>query len=383
MIVGDNYGYYVYKDLRTYRKYDVMSITDDIDSVKWHYNDEFFSKFDWTKEPEESLETLYKNKAESLRNNYDYIILMYSSGSDSDNILNTFINFNIPIDEVCSLVNLEGSGSKESFANKEIYQIAIPKIIDINKKYNLKIKHRIFDITQKTIDTFLEEKDDLFEWINNYGSINCLSKYKLYEYIIEWKNIGKKICIIWGCDKPKLSINENRFYFYFSDIIDGTMCLKEQKEGFNEFFYNDLFYWSPTIESAKILIKQSHIIKQHLMFGNNREYYSNIKKYDEVFVTMKNPFGCIGDNDFKKIIYPWHYKNKEIITKTKNGNFLSDRDEWFWKNVNNESSKKYLLALEEFTKKIHHKWIESTIFLNNKKYPKQIKRKNSKFYALQ
>ena len=56
---------------------DVMSIANDPLSVSWHYNDTFFSSFDWTKEPKESLSSLYIKKAEQLRNDYDYLILMY------------------------------------------------------------------------------------------------------------------------------------------------------------------------------------------------------------------------------------------------------------------------------------------------------------------
>jgi hypothetical protein len=381
---SDNYGYYVYKDFKTYRKYDIMTLTDDIDSVKWYYNDDFFSKFDWTKEPEESLEILYKNKAEQLRNNYDYIILMYSSGSDSDNILETFVNFNIPLDEVCSLVNLEGSGSKDSFANREIYQIACPKIIDINKKHNLKIKHRVFDISKKIIETFLNDENDNYEWINNFGAISCLAKHRLYEYIPEWTDIidsNKKICLIWGCEKPRISVNEDRFYFYFTDIIDGTMCLKDQKTGFHELVYNDLFYWSPTIESSNILIKQSHIIKKYLSNKINREYHSKPKKYDEIFITMKNPYGNLGDTDFKNLIYLWYDDKKNLHTKSTNGVFLSTRDEWFWQS-SSQSSKNYLNCLKKFKKNIYPIWIENYILYDDL-YPKQIRKKNSKLYPLQ
>jgi hypothetical protein len=386
MTLADDYGYYKLGNIKTYSKYDVMVKTNDPYTVTWHYNDDFFSQFDWTKEPDESIETLYRKKAEQLRKDYDYIILMYSSGSDSDNILETFVRNDIKLDEVCSLVNLEGSGSKESFANREVYQIACPKIINLNKKYGLNIKHRIFDITQKIINYYSNKKPLDFKWINTYGSVNCLSKYKLYDDIPEWKNIakdGKKVCIIWGCDKPRLSVIEDRVYFYFSDVIDGAMCLKEQKEGFNESFHNDLFYWSPTIESAKIIIKQSHLIKNYILNEDNRKYHKRDKNYNEIYIHMKKPIGCLGDNDFKNIIYPWWEKTNDIHTKTKNGNFLSDRDDWFWQKYNDQSTENYLSDLTEFYKNIHTVWAESYVDFEYELYPKFIKRMNSKTYPLQ
>jgi hypothetical protein len=41
------------------------------------------------------LKTLYKERAQQLRDNYDELILYYSGGSDSHNILHTFLQNNI------------------------------------------------------------------------------------------------------------------------------------------------------------------------------------------------------------------------------------------------------------------------------------------------
>ena len=70
------------------------------DKVSFYFHDDYFSQFDWTKEPQQSLKELYKQRAIQLRDKYDYLILSYSGGSDSHQALETFLNNNIFIDEI-------------------------------------------------------------------------------------------------------------------------------------------------------------------------------------------------------------------------------------------------------------------------------------------
>ena len=68
--------------------------------VKWHFNDEIFSTYNWSIEPRESLADLYKKRAKHLREQYDYIIISYSGGADSHNVVMSFLNQGLFIDEL-------------------------------------------------------------------------------------------------------------------------------------------------------------------------------------------------------------------------------------------------------------------------------------------
>jgi len=48
----------------------------------------------------ESLDFLYALRARQLREKYDYLVLYFSGGADSTNILKTFIDNNIFLDEI-------------------------------------------------------------------------------------------------------------------------------------------------------------------------------------------------------------------------------------------------------------------------------------------
>ena len=65
-----------------------------------YYYDKEFSQANWNVEPSKSLQELYRERAEWIRNNYEYVILAYSGGADSTNVLESFYYNNIHIDEI-------------------------------------------------------------------------------------------------------------------------------------------------------------------------------------------------------------------------------------------------------------------------------------------
>ena len=63
--------------------------------VKFVYHDNVWKNFDRSVLGKVSLNQLYKERAQQLRDSYDYLILYYSGGADSHNVLMSFINNNI------------------------------------------------------------------------------------------------------------------------------------------------------------------------------------------------------------------------------------------------------------------------------------------------
>ena len=86
----DIFGFYRVGNLKLYSQIEALEISQRLNlPITWHFNDEVYSSFDWTKEPDESISELYKKRCEQLREKYDYLVLFYSGGADSDNILNS------------------------------------------------------------------------------------------------------------------------------------------------------------------------------------------------------------------------------------------------------------------------------------------------------
>jgi hypothetical protein len=364
------YGYYQYKDIKTTSKYEIMRLCNDPEQVTWHYHDEYFSSFNWSKEPQESINILYKKRCEQLRSSYDYIVLMYSGGSDSQNILDCFVKNNIHLDEICSHINYEGSNTIDNNLNYEILcqNGAKETAEQYIKDNNLKTIYRLYDVTQKTLEIYSKYDFDMHYNINNTGTAIAMTKPKasniLNTNVNLWKdlyNSGKKICFIWGNHKPIVVQHKGKWFFSFRDNMDHTSSVI-QKTGYA---VDEIFYQSPCIESVNIMIKQSHLIKNYLSIPLNLDYLklkeqvyikNKINFYAEVatYITLEKPI-ILADNDLKRILYPSSKPKIKIYNKSDN-NFLNKKDKWFW-DSNLEQQKIFLQTMYDYTKNINQSWI--------------------------
>ena len=68
--------------------------------VIWDFNWPVFHKQSKGPRVDISLSTLYKLRSQQLRDNYDYTILAYSGGADSHEILRSFVDNKIHLDEI-------------------------------------------------------------------------------------------------------------------------------------------------------------------------------------------------------------------------------------------------------------------------------------------
>jgi len=274
------------------------------------YNDHIYSHLNWKKEPDGSLFFHYKNQAERLRDVYDYLILCYSGGIDSTNILETFFYNNIKLDKILSI----GSFSQDSFKgddtnrNGEIYYNVIPYIEHLGLKNIL----QIVDYTKYFSDlkklSLLENKEN---WIEKTGS--WFSPHHWF-----WRDLicltvpedmkKKRVGIIFGRDKPVLDIEDKKYFFRFLD----TCCDAYISEGYDPRYDKiDIinFYWDP--EYPWILLKQLHIIKKFIEFSNSKQVsidnYRKVQVIDKIDIhslvyNLKKPLDFIGKKSSTGII---------------------------------------------------------------------------------
>jgi hypothetical protein len=260
------HGYYQIDNIKTLSKFEAYQLSGkDWSKVKFIFNDEIYDQYDWTVEPEEDIYELYRQRAHQLREKYDYLVLMYSGGVDSHTVLETFLNNNIKLDEVCTFSTSDFT-KKYDKLNQEVFNSAVPFINSLNLS-KLGIIFRTIEIGQLIIDQW----DDEFhfenfqfyansaQWITVSRSYKFKSKIKDHMNLIEK---GKTVCYIWGADKPSISIQENKYVFTVNDAsVDfGTrqyVTRSIMKDNFSN-FYDEAFYISR--DAPKISIKQSHLL---------------------------------------------------------------------------------------------------------------------------
>ena len=223
----DKLGVYRVGDLRFYSKLEAIEYMQKTGiHLHWDFNEVVFSSYDWTIEPKENILELYRQRAQQLRDTYDYIIVMYSGGADSQTVVESFVDNDIKLDEVASYSNYQASGNKQDYMNAEIYNVAIPNSEKLTNRYPW-IKHRVIDLSELTMEKF-SLPNTKFDWIyevNMYLSTNALTRESLGLKIKEWADIinsGKRLCIVWGKDKPRIHFANGKFFMRFIYFIDAA-----------------------------------------------------------------------------------------------------------------------------------------------------------------
>ena len=243
-----------------------------------YYYDEVYSSLNWKVEPVETLDQLYKEQAQRIRDTHDYVVLCYSGGYDSTNILETFYYNNIALDKIV----IVGAFSKDSFSggdenhNAEAYYNAFPYIEQLGLS-NITQMYDYVPTLGNNIEDFSIIKEygtDWYHHIGSYLSVNNWFWRDVNKYIIPNEFKDKKVAIVMGTDKPIIRYKNNKPVFQFSD----TAVMNYG--GLNRLN----FYWDPTF--PKILQKQIHCVlrmnempqsKSHAEDIANRAVY-NLKK---------------------------------------------------------------------------------------------------------
>jgi len=240
--------------------------------ISWVFNDSEFEKHNWTIEPENTLDYYYDQRARNLREKYDYLILSYSGGADSHNILMSFIRQKLHIDEI--VINTMDKGSSKF----TIIDPLIKNNWNTGAEHYLQTLPRLKEVEKfipKTKITILDLTDHLFEYLNNTPDESWILNRRerlnpvgitRFNYIY-FSNIRKKfdknktIGILLGIDKPKCIIHKNKFYMRFNDRTTNIVSIVDH---FKDYTNSTLeyFYWDP--ECIPMLIKQGHIIKKWL-----------------------------------------------------------------------------------------------------------------------
>jgi len=343
----DQFGYYTVGDYKTYSKLDAILLHERTGHFpKWNFNTVAFGLQDWRIEPAQSLSELYRVRAQQIRDNYDYLVLFYSGGADSANILQTFLKNNIKIDELAHFYSLAGDGNPDSHFNAEITRVAIPCSQKIIEKHP-HIRHRVIDLSEtiEAIYELPEIRGDFLYQQNTILSPNNFSRAYLRRTIKDYQDLiasGKRVCFIWGSEKPRVYLDNGRYCMKFLDIVDNCVSPLIQQQN-PAGWYDELFYWSPDFVSG--LIKQGHTVIRALKTWTITEPF---------FSQQPNPFGSVvhlgktwylTSHGINTALYPDWDISTFSSGKTPSP-ILSPRDSWYL-SKSHGSNLRYLAGVQE------------------------------------
>lgn len=332
-------------------------------TVYYNFHDEVYEKIDWKRKLDISLTDLYRARAEQIRNDYDYVIVAYSGGADSQNVLDTFVQNNIHLDEIVIWHDKDITNTEDNRTNREALGVALQRAqIEVAK--NPRIKLRVIG-SLETLVAFEKTADfDIKMQIKQpWGGILVPQRRGFWKnQIQDYKDLvnkNKKVALVWGYDKPMLryDVTQKKYFTFFEDRAHGYLPTSIDLP-----IDNVLFYWGA--EAPLIPVKQSQIIVE------------NIRKIPEKFVDPYFSYlNNVSLNDTMKLhngvilsrtrINSWIYPGWDVRTFSDGkiaGSFFHnpELDYWVSDKMNEDvvkiwadTGKYYRKIYKDFTKNLH------------------------------
>lgn len=258
-------GYWQVNEQKFLKKFDALKYAGKHkEEIKFIFFDHVWNNFDRSLLGMIPLKTLYQQRAQQLRDEYDYLILYFSGGADSYNVMRSFIDNDIKLDEVCVKwpmsaikANVYVPNTTDLSARNTLseWDFAIKPVLEWLAHYHPTVKINIVDWT----DNFSEKtySEDLFLHVNNYNDIEIpfmMSYSESEKYYIEK---GKRVASIYGIEKPSVAYRDKKWFMGFIDMATamGTPSLINP-------YGTEYFYWSPKF--PLLAFEQAHAVCEFL-----------------------------------------------------------------------------------------------------------------------
>jgi len=322
-------GYYMVRDKQFFTKPQALvEATKSGHFPEWHFNRPVFEKIVWDQEPETDLRLLYRLRAQQLREKYDWIRVEASGGGDSTTAIFSFLLNGIHLDEVVFRYPKTGEKnmSNDPYNTKcentlsEWEFAARPLLNWIAQNYPA-VRCTVHDYSENMLAGSTDET-----WVFNtkdYFQPGHAFKHDNIGMIDHRKDAdaGKRICVLYGIDKPKMCIRNGMWYVYFMDL---------QANHSNSVVYeynnitNEYFYWTPDL--PEIVHKQAHLIKNWFMLPQNK-FLQYLVRWPNHSIAHRTAY----EQMVKPLIYPDYDPATFQVAKPTNS-FYNEMDHWFYVN---------------------------------------------------
>jgi hypothetical protein len=328
--------------------------------LKWNFNDEIFSKANWTVEPPGSIRDYYHMRARQIREKYDYIILNFSGGSDSTTALYSFIQQGLHVDEV--VVRHASSATKKYELSKlnlnagnefAEFEYAAKPILKWLEKVSPRTKITIHDFSKDIIDPTINWDENFIHWTGDYVAPTCIVRYTHSSNIEHLRKFdqGKKIGLIFGTDKPRVVFQNEDVNFVFVDRPVHSAFPSSVNNGYNNTEV-ELFYWSTDL--PELMIKQCHIIKRWFEMPENQRLSYMLNFWWQISSANRTTYeACV-----KALIYPDYDLRTWQVNKTLVNALTSEWDFWIKDYKDTTGYKTFMRGVDHLYKNISPNFLQ-------------------------
>ena len=312
--------------------------------ISWNFNNEVFSKIDWTKSTGINITELYRMRAQQLRDKYDYLIVAWSGGADSTTIVDSFLKNNILLDEIAIAWPVTQSHGKYT-PNASIdatnmiseWDFTIKPKIDYIRKNYPHVKITVCDYLQEDIN-IVEDLEDTFNIVEKHSYIS-IKKFRALDSLLEkrteqYKNIA---CLCGIAPVEPVLLDNIYFAVYFYDNMMNSLVKSDYRLNNTprrvEFFYS-------TPDLPEIMQEQAHLLYNYFNDNPSRRSILPTMKLqsDQTFVSTSKGQGESLRHIRKMLVYPeWDLKIFQVV-KPEMQVGLNEWYSWFY---NNPHSKEF------------------------------------------
>jgi len=343
--VQTRYGYYQVGDQQITNKIQALKLaTDTQQHVTWHWSDQVWQGADWLNEPATDVYELYRMRARQIRERYDYVIINYSGGSDSQTLVDAFLDAGCHIDEIVTMWN-------RKYVKSINHNASCTDVRNLEAEFDLATAPGLERIRQRSPCTRITYRDicdsvlTVFNQADGESWLDLTTEHLNPGYMTRWSatsetdqlrtlDRGLNSVIVSGADKPKICIRDDGgYYLYFVDILVNNACGSTNLPEYDNINY-ELFYWSPDL--PEISVKQAHMVR--------RWFEANpVLKYLLTWPNNSQGNRTAYEKIIKSIIYPkYDFYTFQVDKPT--STVTCEWDDWFFR--------------EHANTRAHHNWMQ-------------------------
>lgn len=247
--------------------------------VHFNFNDDTYGRMDWRQQPAAPLVELYRQRALQLRDRYSYLVLCWSGGADSTQILDTFLDNRIRLDElVVSWPVTRTQGRYQPSLDRSNTNMLSEWDFTIQPRLaRLKNTHPQLKITIADMlinPNKIEDQEDTIRLAEKHNYVT-IQRCRDIDAILESRmKQHHHVAAIMGAGPVDPVILDDYLAIWFLDSAT------------NPFHRSDItprgwlrnieyFYWTP--DMPELAVKQAHVIADHLdHVPHDRRYFSQM-----------------------------------------------------------------------------------------------------------
>jgi hypothetical protein len=206
------------------------------------------------KEPEEDIQDLYKQRAITIRNNFDYVRIWASGGDDSTHTLESFLETGIEPNELATYQTFTGTLSPEQNIEQNVaYQAWIEhkKVREIWPNVLIKF----YKIFPQHYSWYVQNAPDHFFSIKpiNPGTTSSHMVYECYPELLQKDKSFNRVCNLYS--GPDIQIgHDSKGWFY--NFLDGSFNLNFTCPSQRWFFFDP--------DNKRLTLKIAYICKRYI-----------------------------------------------------------------------------------------------------------------------